>query len=369
MHRRIMALFLVAVLLVVSSPSTALARAQDQDVQRDIVEAGTTAEELFALAADRKFNALYDRIHPDAQAVVPRAAAVGAFTEIYAAAQAGRAEVRDVQIGQWTWGVTDQTYDEAAQVRFVQPFVDENGQERLLEDRMYLVERDGEWRWFFGSNPDFVEEVIARYGGEAAQGQPVTEGDLLTNVVNDLDVFYRDVLSYTDYTYYTPGVVVVSEGSSVMSECGPAQTGFWGFYCPLDQTIYLDEPLLVALGQEADFAAAFVIAHEWAHHVQTGVEIQRAGPGETPDAWNEVYSIELELMADCMTGSWALDVDTRGLLEPDDVDEAVDFTVERLGDPAFVDEYDPQAHGTADQRVQSFLLGYEQGFLGCNITI
>src|SRR5829696_5339212 len=167
MHRRIMALLLIAVLLVVSSPSASLARVQDQDVQRDIAEAGATAEELFALAADRKFNALYDRIHPDAQAIVPRAAAVGAFTEIYAAAQAGRAEVRDVQIGQWTWGVTDQTYDAAAQVRFVQPFVDENGQERLLEDRMYLVESDGEWRWFFGSNPEFVEEVITQYGGEA----------------------------------------------------------------------------------------------------------------------------------------------------------------------------------------------------------
>ena len=74
-------------------------------------------------------------------------------------------------------------------------------------------------------------------------------------------------------------------------------------------------------------------------------------------------------MADCLSGAWALDVDSRGLLEPDDVDEAIRFTVEYLGDPSTVDAFDPQAHGTADQRAQSFMLGYEDGFSGCNISI
>jgi len=70
-----------------------------------------------------------------------------------------------------------------------------------------------------------------------------------------------------------------------------------------------------------------------------------------------------------MAGAWALDVDTRGLLESDDIDEAVRFTIDRLGDPDYISEYDPQAHGTADQRVQSFMTGYEDGFLGCNVVI
>ena len=74
-------------------------------------------------------------------------------------------------------------------------------------------------------------------------------------------------------------------------------------------------------------------------------------------------------MADCFSGAWSQDVDTRGRLEPDDPEEAMAFTVERLGDPQVIGEYDPQAHGTADQRVQAFLLGYEDGFLGCNISI
>jgi predicted metalloprotease len=82
-----------------------------------------------------------------------------------------------------------------------------------------------------------------------------------------------------------------------------------------------------------------------------------------------VHSIELELMADCMAGAWALDVDTRGMLQPGDIDAAINFTVEKLGDPSYISEYDPQAHGSNDQRVQSFLNGYEQGFSGCNVVM
>ncbi len=162
MPHRLLTLFIFAVLLMTPSFVGSGTLARGQMVEADIAEAATTAEELFRLAADRRFNALYDRIHPDAQAIVPRAAAVGAFTDIYAAAQAGRAEILDVHIGSWTWGVTGQTYDYAAQVRFVQPFVDESGREQLLEDQMYLVESVGEWRWFFGSAPEFVSQVIVR---------------------------------------------------------------------------------------------------------------------------------------------------------------------------------------------------------------
>ena len=59
----------------------------------------------------------------------------------------------------------------------------------------------------------------------------------------------------------------------------------------------------------------------------------------------------------------------RGKLELGDIDTVVQFTIQYLGDPAYVSEYDPQAHGMADQRVQSILNGYENGFLGCNISI
>jgi predicted metalloprotease len=360
--RRMMLVTLL--LLVLSSILNMHATTAQDDPARDEREATFTAEEIFRLAYERKFNAMYDRIHPDAHAVVPRAAAVGTFEEVYAIVQAGQSEITDVQFGSWTWAVTGQQYSYAAFIRYEQPYTDIDGVEKVLNSTMYLVKHEGEWRWFFGDNKKFVEAQIERFGG---RGEPLTEGNLLQNVVVDLDDFYRDAFSYTEFTYYTPGVVLVEEGQAVHTACGPAESGFWAFYCPPDQTVYLDLVLLETLQQQADFAAAFVIAHEWAHHVQSGVGIQRVQ--HEPSAWNELYSIDLELMADCLSGSWALDVDTRGLLEPDDVDEAISFTIQVLGDPEYISEYDPQAHGSDDQRAQSFLNGYENGFLGCNVVV
>ena len=188
-----------------------------------------------------------------------------------------------------------------------------------------------------------------------------------SNTVNDLGAFWRDVISYTDYTYQSPGVVIVANGDTVQSACGPASTGFWGFYCPLDQKMYLDEKLLDDLKDQGYyFAAAFVIAHEWAHHVQSGIGLNRTSQ---PTQWNDVYSIELELMADCMAGAWARDAEGRGVIQPGDIEQAATFAVQMLGDPKYIGEYDEQAHGNADQRVSAIMGGYNDGFLACNLLI
>lgn len=364
--------YLLSVLVIVVTllaPAAALpASAQDQqsDVNRDRANAAATASEILRMAGERKFNAMYDYMHPDAMAIVPRAAAVGLFTEVYEQVQAGQAQITAVEMVPWTWGVTGQEYPYAAKISFVQPFIDESNQQTWLEDDMYLVNAAGEWRWFFGSTAQTVQEAIAAYGQESA---PITEGDLIQNVVNDLDAFYADVLSYTPSRYYSPRVVVVSPGDQVGTACGPATPGFYAFYCPLDSSIYLEEEKLQEIAQTDDFIPAFVIAHEWAHHVQDSAGLERVGPMDRPNDWAEVYSIELELMADCMSGAWAQDLDTRGALEQGDMDATVDFTVNTLGDPNFIDEYDPQAHGNGPQRSQSILLGYSDGFLGCNIVI
>ncbi|HEX5498810.1 MAG TPA: neutral zinc metallopeptidase [Thermomicrobiales bacterium] len=338
------------------------------DATQQLAAAAAAGREILQLAADRNFNAMYDRMHPDAMAVVPRAAAVGAFTDIYRQAQAGQAQIVGVELGSWTWPVTGKTYPVAAKIDFIQPYVDPQQGEQWLRDSMYLVQADGDWRWFFGSSKEFVQQTIAKYGQQGPT-TPITQGDLIANVVNDLDSFYRDVLSYTPYKYTSPGVVVVQAGDHVRTACGPAETGFWAFYCPGDATLYLDEVLLDQLQQEGQsFAAAFVIAHEWAHHVQDTVGIERVGIFQRPTQWNQVYSIELELMADCMAGAWTQDLQTRGMLAPGSVDQVVHFA-DVLGDPAVIGEHDPDAHGTTDQRVHAFMNGYQDGFLGCNIKI
>jgi predicted metalloprotease len=340
--------------------------AQDRDPNRDRADAAAAAAEILRLAGERKFNAMYDLIHPDAMAVVPRAAAVGAFTEIYQEAQAGQAQIVGVEMAPWTWGVTGKEYPYAAKISFVQPFINENNQQDWLQDDMYLVESDGEWRWFFGSSKGTVDQAIATYGQHTGE---LAQGDLIQNVVDDLDAYYADVLSYTDHPYYSPQVVLVTLGQRIGTGCGPAVPGFYAFYCPVDQTIYLEQAKLQEIAKIDEFIPAFVIGHEWAHHVQDAVGLERVNPLQRPNQWNEVYSIELELMADCMTGAWALDLDTRGALQEGDIDATVDFTVQTLGDPAFINERDPQAHGNGQQRKEAILLGYHNGFLGCNIVI
>ncbi len=364
---RLAALLMVVALLGAPAPfTTAQSSLTDEEIAA--VEA---AQRILRLAVDRQFNALYDYIHPDAAEIIPRAAAISAFEEIYGAAGVGDATLVSIQMGPWTWGVTGKEYPRAAAVEFTQPFTNEDGETEVLEDTMYLVEDNGQFKWFFGSDPEFIEWVLANH---AETGEVLPEGDLfidgddfLVEVVNDLDVFYRDVLSYTGVEYPTPGVVVVTPGTSAMSACGPASEGFWGFYCPPDSTLYLELALLNGLiDQGLDFAAAFVIAHEWAHHVQTVLGFERT---TRPETWNDVHSIELELMADCFSGAWANDALARGRIDVADVEEAMNFTVERLGDPEYVDEYEPQAHGTGPQRVSAFMRGFEEGFSGCNIKI
>lgn len=100
-----------------------------------------------------------------------------------------------------------------------------------------------------------------------------------------------------------------------------------------------------------------MVAHEWGHHVQHLRGYQRS---EAPTVFGDLYSIQLELMADCYAGVWAQDADTRGILEPGDVEEAVLLAL-RIGDAPGTSPYDPSSHGTNPQRVKAFLDGYLDG--------
>jgi predicted metalloprotease len=361
---RLISLLLAAILL-----ATALPRAASADQAEDASAALAQARQIFKFASDGDYNAMYDLMHPDAQKVISRETAVATFKAIYGSGAVGRGVPIDISFGPWTWGVTGQEYEYAAAVSFEQPY-EQDGKETVRSDTMYLVQDDqGEWRWFLGNSPDFVERIQTIYGGETADAVPLTDGDIIENTVKDLDNFWRGAFSYTDLDYQTPGVVLVAEGDSEQTACGPATSGFWAFYCPPDVTVYLDEAFLTELGKKYTFAEAFVIAHEWAHHIQTSIGLYRVGQYEEPQTWNDVYSIELELMADCMAASWAKDLNDRGLLNQDDIDQTIEFTLKYLGDPPGISEYDQQAHGSAEQRAAAIKGGWEDGFLACNIQV
>lgn len=375
--------FLVAMTMLVISicvPLAATAQDANTDTAREQAQVAAAVNGLFAMAAARDYNGMYDALHPDSQDVISRTVALNLFNDVYSRIDAGLTQIVGIELGSWTWEVNGVTYPEAAAVDIIQQVLDENNKPSWVQDRVYLARLDGNWHWFISSSKDFIDEVNAAYAGAEAPAdtssasvpqvtnlRDVPRDQVFQVIVNDLDSFYRDVLSYTDYIYESPGVTVVADGDTVMSACGPATTGFYGFYCPLDNTMYLDEPFLLKMVDDGNtFAAAFVIAHEWAHHVQMSIGLERT---TTPDSWNEVHSIELELMADCFSGVWARDAELRGLVDPGDIESAINDLVFSLGDPKFIGEYDPQAHGNGQQRVRATLNGYEQGFTGCNLAI
>ena len=124
------------------------------------------------------------------------------------------------------------------------------------------------------------------------------------------------------------------------------------FYCPDSDSIHWHGPWVVALYQAyGDFAASYVWAHEYSHAMQRRAGLLAAGR----------FSIQRELEADCFAGAWASWAEkVVKILEPGDIDEAlrVMFDVrDRSGTPSF----DPNAHGTAQARIRSFNLGYDNG--------
>lgn len=167
---------------------------------------------------------------------------------------------------------------------------------------------------------------------------------------------------------YRPPVLVLFAGVT-QSPCGGASGATGPFYCPADRKAYLDteffDTLARQLGARGDFAAAYVIAHEVAHHVQNELGIlpevnrmrQAAGQAEA-----NALTVRLELQADCLAGVWARAVD--GMLEPGDVEEALN-AAKRIGDDHLqrqagrVPQPHTFTHGTSEQRARWFARGYE----------
>lgn len=118
---------------------------------------------ISGLEATGDFSALYDRMHPDAKAIVPREVVVGWFGGYFAGKETTGITVTGVHFVSWTWSVTGVTYSHTAGVFFVQP-IRVNGEYTEIEDVVRLVQDDtGEWRWFFGRSTEFVNEQIDKY--------------------------------------------------------------------------------------------------------------------------------------------------------------------------------------------------------------
>lgn len=139
---------------------------------------------------------------------------------------------------------------------------------------------------------------------------------------------------------YTPPVLVLFAGRT-QSACGCAMSATGPFYCPVDQRVYLDTSFFQVtkqhLGARGDFAKAYVIAHEFAHHVQNSLgvleQVNRA-KNQSSQSQANALSVRVELQADCYSGVLARSVDQRfGVLESGDIKEALN-TVAAIRDDA-----------------------------------
>ena len=212
---------------------------------------------------------------------------------------------------------------------------------------------------------------------EAFQGADDYEVFVSTVLGSNNDT-WRQVFSKSGQTYTEPTLVLFRDATT--SACGGATSQIGPHYCPVDQTIYIDETFFDILQQQfgaqgGDVAEAYVIAHEVGHHVQQQLGITRQTQQQqqaNPEQANQI-SIQVELQADCLAGIWANSVSHLSIFGPNEVNEAIDAAA-AVGDDRIQQKAqgrtNPETwtHGSSEQRVEWFTKGYNTGDPGqCQI--
>jgi predicted metalloprotease len=172
---------------------------------------------------------------------------------------------------------------------------------------------------------------------------------------------------------------LVTYRDSTPSPCGMAEDATGPFYCPGDEKVYLDLGFFDELktrfgGSNAEFAQAYVVAHELGHHVQKilGIESKVSHlEHQNPAAANH-YSVALELQADCFAGVWGFTAAQRNIIHPADVQAAMSAAA-AVGDDRLqrmaTGHVSPEkfTHGTAQQRTAWLQRGLDSGNISaCN---
>lgn len=200
-----------------------------------------------------------------------------------------------------------------------------------------------------------------RTGNDANQ----REDCQIVGYVNSIQTYWTGAMD----GYRKAETVIFSDG--VDTACGSATSATGPFYCPLDKSVYLDLGFFRVLqerfgAKDAPFARAYVLAHEYGHHIQNLAGALQPGGRDTGPTSRAVRT---ELQADCYAGVWAKHAQATGFIQPLTREEiaAADTAAAAVGDDRIQEAAQGQAnpdsftHGTSEQRVRWFTTGYQSG--------
>jgi len=225
-----------------------------------------------------------------------------------------------------------------------------------------------------------------RNSATVKRGAPTDEmGSMISGILGEIDDRWSEIFQASGQTYTGPKIVLFRNATNG-GRCGMAQSAMGPFYCPPDRTIFLDTGFFREVenrfrgcsGNACKFTAAYIIAHEAGHHVQNllGIlpRVTRLQQQADSKAEANALQVRVELQADCLSGVWVNREEKRrpGFLEAGDIDAAL-TTAAAIGDDTLQRQAtgrvvpDSFTHGSAAQRKQWFMTGYQQGTVeACN---
>jgi predicted metalloprotease len=254
--------------------------------------------------------------------------------------------------------------------------------------------------WAVGIDPRILisgAEILAGGGGapsvqmdRPSQASPKREapkdqmGDFISASLGSMEDRWKEIFSEGGRRFNSPRIVLFKNATNG-GRCGRAQSAMGPFYCPPDKLIYLDTGFFREVetrfrgctGSACKFTAAYIIAHEFGHHVQNELgildRVRQAQQQVGSRAEANQLQVRVELQADCLSGLWANRQQKKGaFLDQGDIEAALqtataigDDTLQRQAQGRVVP--DSFTHGSAEQRRRWFMTGYQQGTIeSCN---
>ena len=234
---------------------------------------------------------------------------------------------------------------------------------------------------FGGENGQMIGNILEQTQGQqptqtesrALTPEEIQEGEFVKTLLADNEDIWTKIFEENNLTFEAPKLVLFS--GQVQTACGGASSASGPFYCPGDRKIYMDmsffEELRTRFGAEGgDFAVAYVLAHEYGHHIQTllgtSAKVRQLQENRSETEGNKL-SVALELQADFYAGLWThYNEKQNAMLEPGDIEEALS-AANAVGDDAIQKKMQGQVvpdsftHGTSEQRMYWFNRGFKSG--------